>query len=290
MTYCVGLRLDHGIVFASDTRTNAGFDNVAVFSKMHLWERAGDRVLVLMTAGNLAFTQSVVSLLNEKVDLGPDHHSLVTCTTLFQAARLVGETIRELRRNEKEVIEDSPSLFSASFILGGQISAERPRLFQIYQEGNFIEATKDTAYFQIGEHKYGKPILDRVAKPEMRMGVAAKLILISFDSTIRSNLSVGAPIDLLIYHRDELRVGEQRRIEESDPYFRKISKGWSRAIRDAFEHIDEYGEDEGRQDPGEVATPFTAEPANDAKAQATAGWLNEADSRSRDGDPALPQR
>ena len=244
MTYCVGLRLDRGIVFASDTRTNAGFDNVATFSKMHVWERKGDRVLVILSAGNLAFTQSVVSLLNEKIDLGPEPvHSLATGTTMFQAARIVGETVRELRRNEKELIEANPRLFNASFILGGQIHGEPPRLFQIYQEGNFIEATKDTAYFQIGEHKYGKPILDRVAKPDMRMGVAAKLLLISFDSTLRSNLSVGMPIDLLIYRRDTLEIGEQRRIEERDPYFRKISAGWSQAIRDAFSHIDEYGED-----------------------------------------------
>ena len=202
MTYCVGLRLDRGIVFASDTRTNAGVDNISAFSKMHVWERPGDRVLVLMTAGNLAFTQSVVSLLNEKTAIsGPEHHSLVTATTMFQAARVVGETVREFRRNEKEMIERDPALFNASFILGGQIAGEPPRLFQIYQEGNFIEATKDTSYFQIGEHKYGKPILDRVAKPEMRMGVAAKLVLISFDSTLRSNLSVGMPIDLLIYRQ-----------------------------------------------------------------------------------------
>jgi putative proteasome-type protease len=281
MTYCVGLRLDRGIIFASDTRTNAGFDNVATFSKMHVWERVGERVLVLMTAGNLAFTQSVVSLLNEKVDLGPEHHSLVTCTTLFQAARLVGEIVRELRRNEKEVIEDSPSLFSASFILGGQIAGEAPRLFQIYQEGNFIEATKDTSYFQIGEHKYGKPILDRVANPQMRMGNAAKLILISFDSTLRSNLSVGMPIDLLIYRKDELKVGEQRRIEDRDPYFRKISAGWSQALRNAFAHIDEYGEDP-KPETVQTGALFNAEPANDkvasdALGQATAGWLNEVD-------------
>ncbi len=280
MTYCVGLRLDRGIIFASDTRTNAGFDNVATFSKMHVWERVGDRVIVMMTAGNLAFTQSVVSLLNEKVNLGAEHHSLATCTTLFQAARLVGETVRELRRNEKELIEDNPHLFSASFILGGQIVGEPPRLFQIYQEGNFIEATKDTSYFQIGEHKYGKPILDRVANPEMRMGNAAKLILISFDSTLRSNLSVGMPIDLLIYRKDELKVGEQRRIEDRDPYFRKISAGWSQALRNAFAHIDEYGEDP-KPDTGVIPSPFNAEPANDKTAnekQATAGWLNEVDS------------
>jgi putative proteasome-type protease len=278
MTYCVGLRLDRGIVFAADTRTNAGVDNVATFSKLHAWERVGDRVIVLLSAGNLAFTQSIVSLLNEKIDMGPDEHSLMTVNTMFQAARLVGETVRELRHNEKEMIDQDPSLFSASFILGGQIEGEPHRLFQIYQEGNFIEATKDTLYFQIGEHKYGKPILDRVAKPEMRMGVAAKLILISFDSTLRSNLSVGMPIDLLIYRKDELKVGEQRRIEENDPYFRKLSVAWSEAIRDAFARIDEYGEG-GESieilktkgpDPVEEETP-------PAPVQATAGWIEEVD-------------
>jgi putative proteasome-type protease len=278
MTYCVGLKLDRGIVFASDTRTNAGFDNIATFSKMHVWERTGDRVLVLMSAGNLAFTQSTVSLLNEKIDqcVETGAQSLLTATTMFQAARIVGETIRELRRNEKEVIDSSPALFSASFILGGQIHGEPHRLFQIYQEGNFIEATKDTAYFQIGEHKYGKPILDRVAKPDMRMGVAAKLLLISFDSTLRSNLSVGMPIDLLIYNKDTLEVGEQRRIEERDPYFRKLSTGWSQAIREAFAHIDEYGEEPELA--GGDKAPTRAEPFADQPLQATAGWLKQVDS------------
>jgi putative proteasome-type protease len=278
MTYCVGLRLDRGILFASDTRTNAGVDNVSSFSKMHVWERQGDRVIVMLSAGNLAFTQSVISLLNEKIDLGPEHPSLATVTTMFQAARIVGETVREVRRNEKELIEQHPSLFSASFILGGQIHGDAPRLFQVYQEGNFIEATKDTAYFQIGEHKYGKPILDRVAKPEMRMGVAAKLILISFDSTLRSNLSVGMPIDLLIYRKDELKVSEQRRIREDDPYFRKLSKAWSEAIRDAFSHIDEFGEGEPI-DIIQTRGPDIVQELEDrpAAAQATAGWIESVD-------------
>jgi len=279
MTYCVGLRLDRGIIFASDTRTNAGVDNVATFGKMHVWERVGDRVIVLMSAGNLAFTQSIVSLLNERIDLGPDEHSLMTVNTMFQAARLIGETIRELRRNERDMIEQNPSLFSASFILGGQIAGDSHRLFQIYQEGNFIEATKDNIYFQIGEHKYGKPILDRVAKPDMRMGVAAKLVLISFDSTLRSNLSVGMPIDLLIYRKDELKVGEERRIEENDPYFRKLSIAWSEAIRDAFAHIDEYGEDEGGIEILKTRGPDTIpKPTEEAvPVQATAGWIKEVD-------------
>jgi putative proteasome-type protease len=276
MTYCVGLRLNRGIIFASDTRTNAGVDNISTFSKMHIWERPGDRVIVIMSAGNLAFTQSVVSLLNEKIQLGAEEHSLVTVNTMFQAARLVGETIRQLRREEKEIIEENPSLFTASFILGGQIANEPPRLFLIYQEGNFIETSRDTSYFQIGEHKYGKPILDRVASPEMTMGVATKLVLISFDSTLRSNLSVGMPIDLLIYRKDELEVGDQFRIDEKDQHFKKLSRGWSEAIRDAFAHIDEYGEDEGSDTPVRTATG-EADDDDHELAQATAGWISAVD-------------
>jgi putative proteasome-type protease len=281
MTYCVGLRLDRGIVFASDTRTNAGMDNFATFSKMHVWEKKGDRVIVMMSAGNLGFTQSIISLLNERIDAGKDGSvlSLANATTMFQAARGVGEVIREMRKNEKEESEDNPSLVNGTFILGGQIYGDVPRLFQVYKEGNFIEATKDTAYFQIGEHKYGKPILDRVAKPDMRMGAAAKLLLISFDSTLKSNLSVGMPIDLLIYRRDTLEVGEQRRIDETDPGFRRISQGWSQAMRDAFAHIDEYGEDvrqagTERHMPAIVAEDEAAEEAEgDRLDQLSAGVL-----------------
>jgi putative proteasome-type protease len=198
-----------------------------------------DRVLVLLSAGNLAVTQSVVSLLNERVDQGADP-SLLTVSTLFQAARLVGEAIRETRRIDQEAVDANPAIFTASFILGGQVAGDAPRLFLIYQEGNFIEATKDTPYFQVGEHKYGKPIIDRVVVPEMRLAVAAKLLLLSFDSTLRSNLSVGMPIDLLIYRKDTLKVGDQRRIHKDDAYFRKLSSGWSEALRDAFTRIDEY--------------------------------------------------
>jgi putative proteasome-type protease len=281
MTYCVGLRLDRGIVFASDTRTNAGMDNFATFSKMHVWEKKGDRVIVMMSAGNLGFTQSIISLLNERIDAGVDGSvlSLANATTMFQAARGVGEVIREMRKNEKDESEENPSLVNGTFILGGQIYGDVPRLFQVYKEGNFIEATKDTAYFQIGEHKYGKPILDRVAKPDMRMGAAAKLLLISFDSTLKSNLSVGMPIDLLIYRRDTLEVGEQRRIDETDPGFRRISQGWSQAMRDAFAHIDEYGDDvrqagTERHMPAIVAEDETAEELDDDRLdQLSAGVL-----------------
>jgi len=245
MTYCVGLRLDRGLVFAADTRTNAGVDNVSVFRKLHVWERLNDRVIVILTAGNLAVTQSVVTMLNEAIDRDGEsgQPSLASVETMFQAARLVGDSVREVKRIDGPSLEAANG-FAASLIMGGQIYGEPPRLFQIYSEGNFIESSKDTPYFQIGEHKYGKPILDRVARPEMRMAEAAKMILLSFDSTLRSNLSVGMPIDLLIYRTNTLRVGEERRIEAADPYYAKLSRGWSEALRYAFEHVDEYDEAE----------------------------------------------
>ncbi|GIL00287.1 MAG: peptidase [Alphaproteobacteria bacterium] len=242
MTYCVGLRLNRGIIFASDTRTNAGFDNIACFRKMFIWENKGDRVLVLLTAGNLSVAQSVVSILNEELAGAAEHdrHTLMNAATMFQAARVVGAALREVHRTNGEQFGPEAAAFSASFILGGQIRGEAPRLFQIYNEGNFIEATQDTPFFQIGEHKYGKPILDRVAVAEMRMGDAAKLLLISFDSTLRSNLSVGMPIDMLIYRTDTYEVGEERRIGADDPYFRSLSTGWSEALRHAFANIESY--------------------------------------------------
>ena len=244
MTYCVGLRLDRGIVFASDTRTNAGFDNVAQFRKLHVWEKKGERLLVLLTGGNLAVTQAVVSLLNEGLNRdgvpGEGGETLLSSSTMFQAARLVGSTLRRVHRIDGENLGPEAEAFSATFILGGQINGEPPRLFQIYNEGNVVEASKDTPFFQIGEHKYGKPILDRVAVPDMRMGEAAKLLLISFDSTLRSNLSVGMPIDMLIYRTDTFEIGEQRRIEAEDSYFRTLSEGWSKALRTAFANIESY--------------------------------------------------
>jgi putative proteasome-type protease len=235
MTYAVAIRLDRGIVFAADTRTNAGVDNISQFRKLHFWRRTGDRVLVMLSAGNLAITQSVVSLLNEHLDAPVDANAptLMTVPSMYRAARLIGEALREVRALDGPSLEASKAGFSASFILGGQIGDESPRLFQIYPEGNFIEATPDTPYFQIGEHKYGKPILDRVTQADMRLGEAAKLVLLSFDSTLRSNLSVGMPIDLLIYERDTLDVRRVHRIEESDAYFKQLSTSWSDALRSA---------------------------------------------------------
>ncbi len=244
MTYCVGLRLNRGIVFASDTRTNAGFDNIAVFKKMHVWEWQGDRVIAILTAGNLAVTQAVVSLLDEQIKNGADDdgHTLQTVSTMFQAARLVGAALNDVQKSEGEALGLTAANFSASFILGGQIKGEEPRLFQIYNEGNFIEATDDTPFFQIGEHKYGKPILDRVAESHMRMGEAAKLVLLSFDSTLRSNLSVGMPIDLMIYRNGTFEVNDSRRIEQNDAYFLGLSDAWSNALRSAFAGLESYAD------------------------------------------------
>jgi len=196
MTYAVALRLEHGLVFAADTRTNAGIDNIAQYRKLQLWCIEGDRVLVLLGSGNLALTQSVVSLLDEAMAAEPSEGvaTLLNAPNMYRAARVVGDALREGRRIDGAALEASKLGFSASFIFGGQIKGERPRLFQIYPEGNFIEATDDTPFLQIGEHKYGKPILDRVARADMRLGEAAKLMLLSFDSTLRSNLSVGMPI------------------------------------------------------------------------------------------------
>jgi putative proteasome-type protease len=242
MTYCVGMLLDEGLVMAADTRTNAGVDNVGRFKKLHTWAIEGERVFGLVTAGNLAVTQAVVSLLNERasrrVKKGADN--LFATKTMFQAARLIGRAVREVKTIDGEALSAKSDAFQASFIFGGQIGTEPPRLFQIYAEGNFIEATPDTPYFQIGEHKYGKPILDRVGRNAMKLGDAAKMILLSFDSTLRSNLSVGLPIDMLTYETGTLKFEHMKRIGQDDPYFKMLSAEWSKALRTAFANIEGF--------------------------------------------------
>lgn len=241
MTYCVGLKLDRGLVFASDTRTNAGLDNVATFKKLTVFEKKSERVLVLLSSGNLAVTQAVVSLLTEQMNdpdaTGP---TLLTAETMFQAARVVGSAARTVKKIDGEHLGASAENFLVSFILGGQIKGEAPRLFQIYDAGNFIEATEDTPFLQIGEHKYGKPILDRVTQQDMRLGQAAKLVLLSFDSTLRSNLSVGMPIDLLLYNTDSFTADRQMRIEKDNPYFSQLSELWSEKLRAAVADIPDF--------------------------------------------------
>lgn len=241
MTYCVGMLLDEGLVMAADTRTNAGVDNVGKFKKLYAWEKPGHAVFVLLTAGNLAVTQAVVSLLTEGTDARRSSKSrdnnLFAAKTMFQAARIIGKSVRDVKEIDGDHLQANGDAFAASFIFGGQIGRERPRLFNIYSAGNFIEATADTPFFQIGEHKYGKPILDRVARNDMKLGDAAKMVLLSFDSTLRSNLSVGLPIDLLTYERDSLKIEHTKRIGLDDPYFKMLSTEWSKALRTAFMNI-----------------------------------------------------
>ncbi len=242
MTYCVGLLLDEGLVMAADTRTNAGVDNVGKFKKLFTWEKPGQAVFVLLTAGNLAITQAVVSMLSEgtqaKLRGKGDASNLFAARTMFQAARIVGRAVREVKAIDGDFLHANGDAFAASFIFGGQIGTERPRLFNIYAAGNFIEATADTPFFQIGEHKYGKPILDRVARNDMKLGDAAKMALLSFDSTLRSNLSVGMPIDLLTYETGALKIEHTKRIGLDDPYFKMLSSEWSKALRTAFMNIE----------------------------------------------------
>jgi putative proteasome-type protease len=232
MTYCVGMLLDAGLVCLSDSRTNAGVDHINTFRKMSLFERAGERVLVLMSAGNLAVTQTLVSLLRERLTAeGPNLHSV---PNLFEAARHVGDCLRDVHKRDAEALNEFGIEFNASFILGGQILGEEPRLFHIYSAGNFIEATRDTPYFQIGEAKYGKPIIDRVICPETTLDEAAKCALISMDSTIRSNLSVGLPLDLLVLRTGALAVCSHTRIDAENAYFEMIRTRWGESLREAF--------------------------------------------------------
>lgn len=242
MTYCVGMKLDAGLVFMSDTRTNAGVDNISTFRKMYTWSRPGERVIVLMCSGNLATTQAVVSLLEEMTKAVADRHpSILETPSMFQTARLVGDTVKEVIGSAAPAGQKADSAFNASFILGGQIKGGEQRLFQIYPEGNFIESSSDTPFFQIGEHKYGKPILVRAYDPKMTFADAAKLLFVSFDSTLKSNLSVGMPFDMQFYDKDSLQVGTQRRIDRDDPYYRAISEGWSSALKNAFASLPAYG-------------------------------------------------
>ena len=237
MTYCVGLDLKDGLVLLSDTRTNAGVDNISIFSKTHLFERPGERVVALLAAGNLALTQSIVSLLQEGIEQDGVSETPLTVKSMFRAAQLVGEAVRRVYRIDGPAMQAQNINFDVSFLLGGQIKDRGMRLFQIYAAGNFIEATPDTPFLQIGEHKYGKPILDRAARHDTDLYDGVKLALVSMDSTLRSNLTVGLPIDLLVYRRNALKVELRRRITEDDEYFRMIRERWSEALREAYRAI-----------------------------------------------------
>jgi putative proteasome-type protease len=240
MTYCVGVLLDAGLVLASDCRTNAGVDRVACFRKMHVYEQPGERVIVLLSSGNLAMTQGVVNLLERprrRDEEKEDEENLWSTPSLYDAAALVGNAMREVYRRDSPYLIERNIDASASFILGGQIRDEPQRLFTIYTEGNFIEASPETTFFQRGETKYGKPILDRVITRATSLKDATKCVLVSFDSTMRSNISVGLPIDILSYERDSLRVGLRRRILEHDPYFSTIHSQWAEGVRRLFHEL-----------------------------------------------------
>ncbi|MFY0692183.1 MAG: proteasome-type protease [Paracoccaceae bacterium] len=241
MTYCVGMLLNKGLVFMSDTRTNAGVDNISTARKMHSWSVPGERMITLMTAGNLATTQSVVSILDERTKaVGDRNPSILEAPSMFQVARIVGQTLKDVIASNADTGETADASFGATMIVGGQIEGSAPRLFLIYPEGNFIEASEDNPFFQIGETKYGKPILVRAYEPEMSFEDAIKLLLLSFDSTIKANLSVGLPIDYATYPSDSLMPSEHRRIEPGDVYFETISDAWGNALREAFRQLPDF--------------------------------------------------
>ena len=237
MTYCVCILLDAGMVFASDSRTNAGVDHISTFCKMKVYERPGDRVVVIMTSGNLSFTQNALNMLELHSRRDDPQGNIWACESMFDVATLLGQSMREVRQRDGAYMDQNNIDFGASFIVGGQIKGERMRLFRLYTEGNFIEATPETPFFQIGEIKYGRPIIDRVITPSTSLIEAAKCTLVSFDSTMRSNISVGLPIDLTWYERDALNVGLRRRIVEGDAYFDMIHKRWGEGLRRVFSQL-----------------------------------------------------
>jgi len=243
MTYCVGLMLDKGLVLMSDTRTNSGVDNISVFRKMFHWCVPGERIIAVMTAGNLATTQAVISRLEERSKAPDDRqNSLLGLPTMFQVAVETGKLLRETVHDtqSENAQAGGKGRFTASMIVAGQIKGMEPRLFLIYPEGNFIEASFDTPFFQIGETKYGRPILIRAYDREMSFEDAAKLLMVSFDSTLKANLSVGLPLDMLVIERDGFEPLHERRIEQSDSYFESISSSWSDALKNAFNSLPDY--------------------------------------------------
>ncbi len=239
MTYCVGLLLNSGMVMLSDTRTNAGLDNIATYRKMFTFEEVGERVIVIVTAGSLSVTQTTIARLREAIDDpdASDETSIMRAPTMLKVASIIGATLSAVRLEIDEKLATMKQGASATMLVAAQRKGGAMRLFLVYPEGNFIEATEDTPFLQIGEHKYGKPILDRVVKPSTSLADAEKAVLLSMDSTLRSNLSVGMPLDLCIIEKDALKISRIRRIEAGDEAFRAMSEGWSRALREGFAQI-----------------------------------------------------
>ena len=236
MTYCVAMSLDAGMIFASDSRTNAGVDQISRFSKMRTFVRDGDRVVVMLSSGNLSITQNAINILEQRARAG-EELNLWNATSMFDIARLLGDTLREVKARDGPYRAQNNIDPHANFIVGGQIRGEVQRLFDVYSEGNFIEATPETCYFQIGESKYGKPVLDRVVERDTSLVDATKCTIVSFDSTMRSNISVGLPIDLVVYEANALRIKLQRRILETDPYFQMIHAQWGAGLRRVFAEL-----------------------------------------------------
>jgi len=241
MTYCIGIRLNAGLVFLSDSRTNAGLDQISIFRKMIVYEKPGDRFMVLLSAGNLSISQSVREILQiEKLPNGDDEPITIwNAKSMFDAARVLGAAVRRVYENDGQALKNNGMDFVASFIFGGQIGGEAMRLFLVYSAGNFIEATRETCFFQIGESKYGKPILDRVLTPATPLEEAAKCALVSMDSTLKSNLSVGLPLDLVVYEADKLQSDQIACIDDQNPYFRMVRDSWGRRLREVFEGMDD---------------------------------------------------
>jgi len=248
VTYCVGIKLDAGLVFASDSRTNAGMDHISTFRKMMVYERPGERFMVLLSAGNLSISQSVRELLQNTQIPGDDEPLTIWNTdSMFDAARLLGVAMRTVAERDGPALKQAGLDFNATMIFGGQIAGEAMRLFLVYSAGNFIEATRETCYFQIGESKYGKPVLDRLLSPDMSLPDATKCVLVSMDSTMKSNLSVGLPIDLAVYREGALQSQDVICIDEKNPYYSMVHSAWGERLRVAFEGLETpaLGDDSG---------------------------------------------
>jgi putative proteasome-type protease len=254
MTYCIGIRLNAGLVFLSDSRTNAGIDSISTFRKMIVYEKPGDRFMCLLSAGNLSISQSVREILQVEKIPGPDGEEPITlwnAKSMFDVARVLGAAVRRVYEQDGAALRANGIDFIASFILGGQIGGEGMRMFLVYSAGNFIEATRETCFFQVGESKYGKPILDRMLTPTTPLDVAAKAALVSMDSTLKSNLSVGLPLDLLVYRAGELAADQVVCIDEQNPYFQMIHSTWGQRLREVFDGIDDP-----RWDGGDATHPL----------------------------------
>lgn len=236
MTYCVALKLNAGLVFASDSRTNAGIDQISSFKKMRTFVNRGDRVIVILSSGNLSITQNAINQL-ETQGRSPEQQNIWNATSMFDVASLLGGCLRHVQNTDRPFLMAGNIDVSANFIVGGQIAGEPPRLFLVYSEGNFIEATENTPFFQIGEIKYGKPIIDRIINSETTLNRAIKCLLVSFDSTMRSNVSVGMPIDMACYMTDSLSLDNIKQMQEGDPYFTSISSKWSEGLNSVFTQL-----------------------------------------------------